>query len=146
MEQYKKVFASLDGGETQEVVARRAITVAQNNHAELIFGHVIDSIPYESNTIDYRSLISDCKGRIEDQLKELFEVAQNDEDIPAFHFDVRVGHISETLIEVMVPHYEPGIVICGVRGLSNLKYAFVGSVSTSLIRHLPCDVLVVRTA
>ena len=145
MEQYKKVFASLDGGETQEIVARRAITVARNNHAELIFGHVVDSIPYETNTIDYRSLITDCKARIEEQLKDLFELVEKDDDIPSFHFDVRVGHIAETLIEVIVPHYEPDLVLCGVRGLSNIKYAFVGSVSTSLIRHLPCDVLVVRT-
>jgi nucleotide-binding universal stress UspA family protein len=36
------------------------------------------------------------------------------------------------------------LVICGVRGLSNIKYAFVGSVSTSLIRNVNCDVLVVR--
>ena len=35
-------------------------------------------------------------------------------------------------------------MICGVRGLSNIKYAFVGSVSTYLVRHMPCDVLVVR--
>jgi len=31
-----------------------------------------------------------------------------------------------------------------VRGLSSIKYAFVGSVSTYLIRHCECDVLVVR--
>ena len=38
----------------------------------------------------------------------------------------------------------PDLVICGVRGLSNIKYAFVGSVSTHLIRNVKCDVLVVR--
>ena len=39
---------------------------------------------------------------------------------------------------------DPDLVICGVRGLSNIKYAFVGSVSTHLIRNVKCDVLVVR--
>ena len=38
----------------------------------------------------------------------------------------------------------PDLVICGVRGLSNIKYAFVGSTSTFLVRHMECDVLVVR--
>ena len=33
---------------------------------------------------------------------------------------------------------------CGERGLSNIKYVFVGSVSTYLIRNLRCDVLVVK--
>ena len=34
--------------------------------------------------------------------------------------------------------------LCGERGLSNIKYVFVGSVSTYLIRNLRCDVLVVK--
>ncbi|MEG0505053.1 MAG: universal stress protein, partial [Raoultibacter sp.] len=38
----------------------------------------------------------------------------------------------------------PDLVICGERGLSNIKYAFVGSVSTHLIRSVRCDVLVVK--
>ncbi|WP_417751972.1 universal stress protein [Senegalimassilia anaerobia] len=36
------------------------------------------------------------------------------------------------------------MVICGERGLSNIKYVFVGSVSTYLIRNVRCDVLVVK--
>ena len=40
--------------------------------------------------------------------------------------------------------FEPNLVVCGERGLSNIKYVFVGSVSTFLIRNLRCDVLVVK--
>ena len=57
---------------------------------------------------------------------------------------VRAGRVSETLVEALIEPFEPDLVICGVRGLSNLKYAFVGSVSTHLIRSVKCDVLVVR--
>ena len=31
-----------------------------------------------------------------------------------------------------------------MRGLSNIKYAFVGSVSTHLVHNMACDVLVVH--
>ena len=36
MKQYKRVFAALDGGSTQEEVAQRAIQIAALNHAELM--------------------------------------------------------------------------------------------------------------
>lgn len=40
MKQYRRVFAALDGGSTQQEVAERAIQIAKLNHAELMFGHV----------------------------------------------------------------------------------------------------------
>ena len=44
----------------------------------------------------------------------------------------------------LIKPFNPDLVICGVRGLSSIKYAFVGSISTHLVRHVECDVLVVR--
>ena len=57
---------------------------------------------------------------------------------------VKAGRITETLSEQIIEPYHPDLVICGERGLSNIKYVFVGSVSTYLIRNLRCDVLVVK--
>jgi len=48
------------------------------------------------------------------------------------------------MLNDLISSFVPGLVICGVRGLSSIKYAFVGSVSTYLVRHAACDVLVVR--
>jgi nucleotide-binding universal stress UspA family protein len=48
------------------------------------------------------------------------------------------------LNEELIQPFDPDLVICGERGLSNIKYVFVGSVSTYLIRNLRCDVLVVK--
>lgn len=36
------------------------------------------------------------------------------------------------------------LIIVGTRGLSAAKRAFMGSVSTNVVHHAPCDVLVVR--
>ena len=40
--QYKRIFAALDGGQTQNMVAERAIELAADTHAALMFGHVVD--------------------------------------------------------------------------------------------------------
>ena len=54
------------------------------------------------------------------------------------------GRINETLAAQLIEPTHPDLVICGERGLSNIKYAFVGSVSTFLVRNMDCDVLVVK--
>lgn len=144
MARYNKIFAALDGGATQEAVVRRALSIAHDNNAEVMFGHIIDSVPYEANGIDFAALTEDGQQRIEEQMAPYFNRARNDECIPAVEVKVRAGRVSETLVETLIKPYNPDLVICGVRGLSNIKYAFVGSVSTNLIRNVECDVLVVR--
>lgn len=144
MAKYNKIFAALDGAATQEAVVRRALSIAHDNNAEVVLGHVIDSVPYEANGIDFAALIDDGHDRIEEELKKYLTRARNDECIPSVDLQVRAGRVSETLMESLIDPINPDLVICGVRGLSNIKYAFVGSVSTHLIRNAPCDVLVVR--
>ena len=144
MAKYNKIFAALDGGATQEAVVRRALSIAHDNNAEVVLGHGIDSVPYEANGIDFAALIDDGHDRSEEELKKYLTRARNDECIPSVDLQVRAGRVSETLMESLIEPINPDLVICGVRGLSNIKYAFVGSVSTHLIRNAPCDVLVVR--
>lgn len=144
MARYNKIFAALDGGATQEAVARRALSIAHDNNADVLFGHVIDSVPYEANGIDFAALSEDGRQRIEEALEPYFTRARGDECIPSMELKVRAGRVSETLVETLIEPFNPDLVICGVRGLSTIKYAFVGSVSTHLIRNVKCDVLVVR--
>lgn len=141
---YKRIFAALDGASTQEAVAERAISLARDNHAELKFGHVIDSVPYEANGVDFAALCDDGRQRIEEELSSQLDEARNDDAIPAVSLEVRAGRVTDTLHESLIEPFDPDLVICGVRGLSSIKYAFVGSVSTYLIRNMNCDVLVVR--
>ena len=144
MARYNRIFAALDGGATQEAVVRRALSIAHDNNAEVLFGHVIDSVPYEANGIDFGALIDDGRERIVEAIEPYLTRAQGDECIPSVDVQVRAGRVAETLVEALAEPFDPDLVICGVRGLSNIKYAFVGSVSTHLIRSVKCDVLVVR--
>jgi len=145
MKRYKKIFAALDGASTQEMVANKAIRFAEDHGASLLFGHVIDSMPYEAAGVDFDELCAEAKARIEEDLATLLEEARNNPKIPNVEIEVRAGRITDTLATRLIAPYDPDLVICGERGLSNIKYAFVGSVSTFLIRMTYCDVLVVKS-
>ena len=56
----------------------------------------------------------------------------------------RAGRIRETLKDEMLDVVKPDLVLCGARGLSSIKYALLGSISTFLLRNTDCDILVVK--
>ena len=141
---FPRVFASLDGGSTQDIVARRAVAIAAANNADLLFGHVVDSVPFEANGADFDALCESRKEQLEADLADILEEARKNPDIKSVDLQVRAGRITDTLQKQLIEPNEPDLVICGERGLSNIKYVFVGSVSTYLIRNVRCDVLVVK--
>lgn len=143
-QRYATIFAALDGASTQEAVAQRAVALAADNHAKLAFGHVIDSVPYEASGVDFEALRVETAKRIEEELADVLAEARSSADIPSVELEVRAGRINDTLAHQLIEPVNPDLVICGERGLSNIKYAFVGSVSTFLIRNIRCDVLVVK--
>ena len=143
-QRYTRIFAALDGASTQEAVAERAVALAADDHAELVFGHVIDSVPYEASGVDFEALCAEGKKRIEADLADILAEARANADIPSVELIVRAGRITDTLGHQLIEPAQPDLVICGERGLTNIKDAFVGSVSTFLIRSMRCDVLVVK--
>ena len=109
-----------------------------------MFGHVVDSVPDSLTGTDYKELAETVRNRLVDSLGDTLKSAEEDPDIPSVEVVVKVGRIQETIHNLMIKPLEPELVICGERGLSNITYVFVGSVSTYLIRNLRCDVLVVK--
>lgn len=141
---YTRIFASLDGTDAQKLVATKAIRMAADHHAALRFGHVIDAVPTEASAVDFEELCTDFQHQIEENLGDILTDAQANKDIPSIEICVEAGSINDTLDKRLIKPFDPDLVICGERGLSSLKYMFVGSVSTHLIRSVRCDVLVVK--
>ena len=133
-EGYSKVFVSLDGTEQQDFVLARAIKVAANNGAKLYIGHVIDSTALESAGSYPVDLINGLEEAFRNSIAEQVEEAQANPDIAGVEIIVRAGRIRETLKDEMLDVIKPDLVMCGARGLSSIKYALLGSISTFLLR------------
>lgn len=141
---YAKVFVALDGTEQQNFVLRRAMKVAANNGAKLIIGHVIDSTALESAGSYPVDLVNGLEQAFRDSIATEFEEAQANPDIAEVEVIIRAGRIRETLKDEMLDVVNPDLVMCGARGLSSIKYALLGSISTFLLRNSECDILVVK--
>lgn len=141
---YDKIFVSLDGTEQQDKVLDRAIIVAANNNAELYIGHVIDSTALETSGTYPTDLLESLEKSFRASIADAVAKAQGEDQIKKVEVIVKAGRIRETLKEEMIDVIEPDLIICGARGLSSIKYALLGSISTYLIRSSKCDVLVVK--
>ena len=143
-EGYSKVIVALDGTEQQDFVLARAIKVAANNGAKLIIGHVIDSTALESAGAYPADLVKGLEQAFRDSIAAQVEEATANPDIPEVEVLIRAGRIRETLKDEMLDVVQPDLVMCGARGLSSIKYALLGSISTFLLRCTECDILVVK--
>ena len=144
MARYHRIFAALDGSEAQVAVARRTLSIAHDNNAEVLFGHVVDTSKIELGAIGYEEISANKRLALMESIKRQLDRANQDECVPSVDVKVAMGPITETMMNDLIEPFDPDLIICGVRGLSNIKYAFVGSVSTHLVRHAKCDVLVMR--
>ena len=143
MARYNKILAALDNGDTRLAVARRTLSIAHDNHAEVLFAHAIDTGELEMAGVNIDDFAEKSRQSIEESLERQLARAMKDECVPSVEIKVKGGRVEDALSE-LAKDFNPDLVICGVRGLSNIKSAFVGSVSTFLIRNMECDVLVVR--
>lgn len=141
---YQKVFVSLDGSEMQSRVLERACEIAANSGAELYVGHVIDSTPMQAAGTYPATLIPSLEKAWKDSVVADIEKARSMPGIKAITVEAKAGRVRETLMDEFITPLKPDLVICGARGLSNIKYAILGSISTFLVRSCDCDVLIVK--
>ena len=141
---YDRIFVSLDGSDEQDKVLDRAIVMAANDNAELYIGHVIDSTALETAGTYPVDLIAGLEEAFRSSIAPQIEEAEASGAIPSIEIMVRAGRIRETLKEEMLDVVKPELVLCGARGLSSIKYALLGSISTFLLRNTECDILVVK--
>ena len=141
---YDKIFVSLDGTDEQGRVLDRAIAMAANDNAELYIGHVIDSTALEAAGTFPVDIIPALEKDFREAIEARVEAAKANPDIKKVEVIVRAGRIRETLKDEMLDVIKPDLVICGARGLSSIKYAILGSISTFLTRNTDCDTLIIK--
>ena len=141
---YKRIFVSLDGSEMQAHVLERACELAATNGAELYVGHVIDSTPMQAAGTYPATLIPSHEKAWLDSVESDIEKVRATPGVAKVTVEAKAGRVRETLMDEYINVYNPDLVVCGARGLSNIKYAILGSISTFLVRSCECDVLIVK--
>src|ERR671939_49633 len=144
-----KIILATDGSKEADLAAQTAIDLASKTASELHIVHV--SMPH-SNPCYYEGI--DVWKYLQEERKELEKRAQSLLDAQVEKIEAAGGAVAQAHLRIGRPEVEivalaeeigAGLIVVGSRGLGAVRRALMGSVSSSVVKHAHCPVLVVRT-
>ena len=139
---YKNILIAVDGSHEAEWAFNKAVDVAKRNDAKLTVVNVIDS--YSSYEVYDAQFTEKSKNFSDDLLKGYKEVATN-AGVKNVETRLEFGSPKAIIPKKLATDVDADLIMCGTSGLNAVERFIVGSVSEAIVRHSPCDVLVVRT-
>ncbi len=144
---YRKILAPIDGSDRAKLAAAHAADLAKKLDAELTLLHVVPHLPA------YVNRYSDHLGSVEQTLLEEFSKegektlteikwALTKKDIKA-HTILVIGNPAEEICKI-AEEESFDLIVMGSRGLGEIKAYIMGSVSSRVVRHAKCPVLIYR--
>lgn len=141
---YKNILIAVDGSHEAEWAFNKAVAVAKRNDAKLTIVNVIDSRTYSSYEVYDAQFTEKSKHFSEELLKGYKEVAAN-AGVTNVETRLEFGSPKAIIPKKIAPEVGADLIMSGTSGLNAVERFIVGSVSEAIVRHAPCDVLVVRT-
>ena len=151
---YQKILTALDFSPGSETVFNQAVEIAQQNQASLMLLHCISSesyLPYQPHDSfgenPWASFSSILTGYLEQEqeqtIKKLSDYAQKAQNKGVqVEWQWEFGEAG-IWIRKMSETWQADLIVLGRRGLSGLKKILLGSVSSYVVQHAACSVLIV---
>lgn len=146
-----QILLAVDGSREAEIAARTAADLANSTNSEL---HVVTVAPgnpdpvyhiheggfrYETYEEALEAVKSAAQKTLDEQVKKVEEAGGT---VKEAH--LRTGERRDQAIVHLAEELGAGLIILGSRGLGGVRRALMGSVSSSVVHHAHCPVLVVR--
>lgn len=144
LQQYSRIMVAVDGSQEAELAFKKALNVAKRNQAELLLLHVIDARAFQTMTSFDTMLAEQATDMAKTSLKEYEETAHT-HGVKNVKTLIEYGSPKTVIAKYIPDEHKIDLILLGATGLNAVERLFIGSVSEYVIRHAPCDVLVVRT-
>lgn len=141
---YKNILVALDGSKEAEWAFKKSIEMAKRNNAKLILVHIVDTRTFATLEA-YDVSFAERADRFAGELMESYKLQAEEAGILNVTIDIDYGSPKLKIPKEIAKNYHADLIICGATGLNMVERFLIGSVSESITRYAPCDVLVVRT-
>jgi nucleotide-binding universal stress UspA family protein len=154
---FKKILVPLVRSQSAEVIFKQALKLAQDNNSSLMLFHSIDwqmgkqfgsFAEIEAETDLSGAFIQAQQKKLQQEVQEIKDWLQTYSEqaiamgIPT-ESKCQIGHPG-SLIRDLAKDWQADLIVMGRRGLSSLKEVFLGSVSSYILHHASCSVLIVH--
>ena len=142
---YQNILVGIDGSSEAEWSLKKAIEIAKRNSANLIISHVVDTRSFATiETYDGKIMVERAKKYAQDLL-EKYKKEAHDAGVENVELIVEYGSPKAIMTKTLTKKYNIDLIVCGASGLNAIERFLMGSVSTYIVQHARCDVLIVRT-
>ncbi|HEY4823368.1 MAG TPA: universal stress protein [Candidatus Bathyarchaeia archaeon] len=145
--EFKRILVAVDGSENSERAARVAVDLAERWGSELTVFHVVPRVSHAfvpvRSTLLFRAYYSDQEKAALKWIDKVMSLAKS-RGVEAKP-DVRVAapSVAEEIVRY-AGKKNVDLIVVGTRGLGSFRKLLVGSVSSGVVAHAHCPVLVVR--
>lgn len=139
----KNILVPIDGSESSFEAARYALKVAKINNAKVTLLHVSTIPPFPR----YFESVKKYEEEVEKKSNEWFNKIKNFEEAKGVEIDQVVNTTALSIVEGIIYVADEGnfdLIVISPRGKSTLKRLLLGSVTSGVVTHATCSVLVVR--
>ena len=141
---FERILVGYDGSENGERALKRGIELAKQSKGDLRIVVVADTMSYATYATGgmYRTFNEKTKENAENLASGALQTAKA--------AGIRNAYASEAegqpadMILTLATEYKVDLIIIGRRGMRGLARFLMGSVSTAVINHAKCDVLIVK--
>jgi nucleotide-binding universal stress UspA family protein len=143
-----KILLATDGSKDAELAATTAADLAKSASSEVHVVSVFPGTAYVHPSLEVRfpeaaeRLRREAREERQEMLDEQVKRIQKaGGDVAQTH--IRTGRTAEEIV-ALAEEMDAGLVVMGSRGLGGIRRAWMGSVSSEVVPHAHCPVLVVR--
>ena len=137
---FSKILVAIDGSESARKAFTTSIYLASLSKCRIDVIHVV-SCEFGGDSAASLELVEDLKIKANSMLEEYKKDALENGIKPKFMLEI--GDPANMITEI-VNSKDYDLVVLGTRGMSVFKELFLGSVSTKVMHHAKCPVMVVR--
>lgn len=142
---YKNILIPVDGSQQAEAALKKGIRLAKENpNLHLTIVHVIDTNAYDSNLSYDPTMMEEATHRAEKMLEDYVDEAKK-AGIEHVRYQIAYGSAKNVITYDLATDEHIDLIIIGATGLNAFERLFMGSVTSFVTEHAPCDVMVVHT-
>jgi len=138
-----KILVAHDGSDYSNKALKKGADIAQRENASLMVLNVVPDLGFTDELGDdyTRALYSTLTDEAEKRMKGIKDdLSKSISDVKV---EVRFGNPAEIIIDTAKSE-NVDLIVVGSHGKHGAKKFYLGSVSSKIVSHAPCDVLVVK--
>ncbi|BDZ30462.1 universal stress protein [Lactiplantibacillus sp. WILCCON 0030] len=142
---YQHVLVPVDSSAAAQTAFNEAVNIAQRHQAKLTALYVVDDSAYHTPALDpvLTELLNAEGSHAEAAMADRRKFVQTT-TVPVFKDEVAYGNPKRLIEAYAKQHSEIDLIVLGATGKDSPHRVAVGSTTSYVVDHAPCNVIVIR--